>query len=83
MDPVLGVLVRGTTVVVIMATGLWLGGFFRPEELRVLETVRRSRATSASPVTYSADTTEFAGEIVATDLPDECIAPPAAGERVR
>ena len=83
MDPVLGVLVRGTTVVVVMAAGLALGGFFRPEELRVLETVRRSRATPASPVTPSADTTEFAGEIVATDLPDEGIAAPTIGERVK
>jgi O-antigen/teichoic acid export membrane protein len=82
MDPALGVLVRGTTVVSVMAAGLWLGGFFRPEELRVLEKIRWSRATRGKPVTSTAETTEFAGEIVATDLPDESIAPPNA-ERAR
>jgi O-antigen/teichoic acid export membrane protein len=83
MDPTLGVLVRGTTVVVVMAAGLWAGGFFKPEELRVLDAVRRSRATPAGPMTPSAETTEFAGEIVATDLPDEGIGEPAPQERVR
>jgi O-antigen/teichoic acid export membrane protein len=82
MQPILGVLARGTTVVVTMAAGLWLGGFFRPEELRVLDVVRRSRAAPAAPVTPAADTTEFAGEIVATDIPDEGIAPPAGGEQM-
>ncbi len=82
MDATLGVLVRGTTVVSVMAAGLWLGGFFRPEELRVLERVRWSRAARGTPVTSTAETTEFAGEIVATDLPDEHIAPPNA-ERVK
>jgi hypothetical protein len=70
-------------VVVVMMAGLWLGGFFRPEELRVLDRVRRARKTPADPITPPADTTELAGEIVSTDLPDEVIAAPAAGERVR
>jgi O-antigen/teichoic acid export membrane protein len=78
-----GVLVRGTMVVVVMMAGLWLGGFFKPEELRVLDRVRRARRTPAAPITPPADTTELAGEIVSTDLPDEVIAAPAAGERVR
>jgi len=63
--------------------GLWLGGFFQPEELRVLDRVRRSRRPQAAPVTPPAETTEFAGEIVSTDLPDEVIPAPASGERVR
>lgn len=83
MDHHLGVLLRGTTVVVVMSAGLWLGGFFRPEELRVLERLRRSRATLGRPVPMAGDTTELAGEIVATDLPDEDIAAPTAQERVR
>jgi hypothetical protein len=82
MDPALGVLVRGTTVVTVMAGGLWLGGFFRPEELRVLAKVGWSRAPRGNSVTPTAETTEFAGEIVATDLPDESIAPPIA-ERIK
>jgi O-antigen/teichoic acid export membrane protein len=78
VDPALGVLVRGTTVVVVMAAGLWLGGFFRPEELRVLERFRASRAMSERPLTPAAETTELAGEIVATDLPHDGIVPPGA-----
>jgi O-antigen/teichoic acid export membrane protein len=83
LDPAIGVLVRGTTVVVVMAAGLWLGGFFHPEELRVLERFRRPRATAGSPLTPAAETTELAGEIVATDLPDDGIVPPAREERVK
>jgi O-antigen/teichoic acid export membrane protein len=83
MDPALGVLTRGTTVVAVMAAGLWLGGFFRPEELHVFERFRRTRATAGSPVTPIAETTEFAGEIVATDLPDDGMPPPSERERVR
>ena len=66
-----------------MAGALWLGGFFRPEELRVLENVRRARAVARAPVPSPADTTEFAGEIVATDLPDEGVMAPPIKERVR
>ena len=73
MHPALGVLARGTTVVVVMAAGLWLGGFFRPEELRVLERFRRARGAARSPMTPAGETTELAGEIVATDLPDDTV----------
>jgi O-antigen/teichoic acid export membrane protein len=83
MPAIWGVLARGTTVVFVMIGGLWLGGFFRPEELRVLDRFRRSRRASTTPVTPPADTTELAGEIVSTDLPDEAIPGPSVGERVR
>jgi O-antigen/teichoic acid export membrane protein len=83
MPAIWGVLARGTTVVFVMMGGLWLGGFFRPEELRVLDRFRRSRRASTTPVTPPADTTELAGEIVSTDLPDEAISGPSVGERVR
>ena len=82
-DPLVGILLRGTTVVIVMAGALWLGGFFRPEELRVLEKVRRARAVAPAPVPSPADTTEFAGEIVATDLPDEGVMAPPIKERIR
>ncbi len=68
MSPLPGVLVRGTVVVAVMGAALWIGGFLRPEELAVLSRVRRYRGTR--DVTPPADTTEFAGEIVATDLPE-------------
>jgi O-antigen/teichoic acid export membrane protein len=70
MQPIVGVLTRGTTVVVVMAAGLWLGGFFRPEELRVLERVTKARGAKRASIATPADTTELAGEIVATDLPE-------------
>jgi peptidoglycan biosynthesis protein MviN/MurJ (putative lipid II flippase) len=66
MPPLAGVIVRGVTVVAIMSAGLWIGGFLQPEELAVLERVRRARAPS---LTAPPETTELAGEIVATDLP--------------
>jgi O-antigen/teichoic acid export membrane protein len=66
-----GLLIRGTTVVVVMAAGLWIGGFLQPEELQVLNRLRSSRRAPASAVAAQAETTEFAGEIVATDLPME------------
>jgi O-antigen/teichoic acid export membrane protein len=74
MPSIAGIIVRGGTVVAIMAVALWLGGFLQPEELVVLERVRRARRPAPpTPV----ETTELAGEIVATDLPspdDERIA---------
>jgi O-antigen/teichoic acid export membrane protein len=67
MPSMAGVVVRGTTVVAIMAAGLWVGGFLQAEELAVLERVRRARTAAPPP---PAETTELAGEIVAADLPD-------------
>ena len=83
MHPALGVLTRGTTVVIVMTAGLWVGGFFRPEELRVLERFRRARGSARSPLTQAGETTELAGEIVATDLPDDTVIPPATGGQRR
>jgi O-antigen/teichoic acid export membrane protein len=68
MHPILGVLLRGATVVVVMIGGLWVGGFLKPEELGVLQRLRTARQTPVA-VTPSTGTTELAGEIVATDLP--------------
>jgi O-antigen/teichoic acid export membrane protein len=72
----IGVLARGTTVVVVMAAGLWLGGFLQPAELRVLQRLRWSRAARHIPMSSPSDTTEMAGEIVAANLAEE-VAPPA------
>ena len=83
IEPIWGVLARGTTVVVVMAAGLWLGGFLQADELRLLDRVRRARRAPGLPVTPPADTTELAGEIVSTDLPDEALSAPAVGERTR
>ncbi len=70
MTPIAGVVVRGATVTAVMAAILWTTGFFRAEELRGLNALRR-RLSGAAPVTTPPDTTEMAGEIVSADLPDE------------
>ena len=73
MAPVAGCLVRGTTVVATMAALLWISGFFKAEELRGLNALRR-RIGGRPPVTAPPETTEMAGEIVVTELPDEGVA---------
>ena len=66
LPPLAGVLVRGTVVVAVFAALLWITKFFKREELQVLARLRSARAgTSAGP-----ETIEFAGEIVAADLPE-------------
>jgi len=70
MPPIAGVVVRGATVTVVMAAILWATGFFRAEELRGLNAMRR-RLSGAAPVTAPPDSTEMAGEIVSADVPDE------------
>ena len=79
MTPLIGVLLRGGTVVVVAAMLLWATGFFRTEDLRRLAQLRR--AGEALPVTTPADTQEMAGEIVSVDVPDQLIAPPKEGRR--
>jgi O-antigen/teichoic acid export membrane protein len=70
MPALAGVIARGTTVVVVMAVGLWAGGFLRADELAVLKRLRRARGGWGGAVATPADTTEMAGEIVSTDLPE-------------
>jgi O-antigen/teichoic acid export membrane protein len=70
IPPVFGVLVRGTTVILVMAAGLWLDGFLKPEELRVLDRLRRSRGAAPLAATTPSDTTELASEIVAVEVPE-------------
>jgi O-antigen/teichoic acid export membrane protein len=76
MPPIAGIFVRGTTVVAVMATGLWIGGFLRADELQILKRLRFGRSVSKAPVTPAADTTEFAGEIVAAEIPNEGVRSP-------
>jgi O-antigen/teichoic acid export membrane protein len=68
IDPMAGILVRGTTVVVVTAAGLWIGGFLKPEELQVVERLWRSRTGPRVAAPPPADTTELAGEIIAVDV---------------
>jgi O-antigen/teichoic acid export membrane protein len=74
LPPLAGVLIRGTVVVTVFSALLWISGFFRRDELRVLARLRRVPSTAREP-----ETTELAGEIVATDVPPPDYDPRAAG----
>jgi O-antigen/teichoic acid export membrane protein len=73
-----GLIVRGSTVVVVMGSLLAITRFFNREELLALNALRlRSRRARPGPAT---DTTELAGEIVSVELPGEAM---AEAERVK
>jgi len=61
---VLGVVSRGTTVIVVMGALLGLTGFLRSDEWRGLLAIRRRRQAPVGP-----ETVEMAGELVTTDIP--------------
>jgi len=61
------VLSRGTTVVVVFVALLAVAGFFHAGELAVLRALRR-RAGPPRTTPRAPDSTEMAGEIVATDI---------------
>jgi O-antigen/teichoic acid export membrane protein len=77
MPPAAGFLTRGTAVVVVFAGLLALSGFFRRDELQVLE--RFGRRGPAGPRVQPAETVELAGDIVSAALPAEAI-PEASGD---
>ena len=80
VPPIAGVLMRGTTVVVVYGGLLALTGFFKPEELRVLARIRRREP---QPRTVPPpEVTELGGEIVAAEiLADEPDTAPHSGGR--
>jgi len=65
LPPLAGIVIRGGVVVAVFTGLLWVSGFFRREELRVLSRLRRVEPSTVA----SSEVTELAGEIVATDLP--------------
>ena len=66
MPALLGIAARGTVVVVIMSSLLWVTGFFNADEIRALNALRlRRRARRNIAVT---ETTELAGEIVSVEV---------------
>lgn len=72
MPPLAGVLARGATVVLVTGGVLGLSGFFDAAEIQILRRLRRRSkedAASAPPP----ETTEFAGEIIASDVRDDLI----------
>jgi O-antigen/teichoic acid export membrane protein len=66
LAPVPDLLARGLTVVAVFGGLLAMSGFFHAEELRHLRALRRGRP--APSTMRAADSTEMAGEIVATDI---------------
>ncbi|MCA1563974.1 MAG: oligosaccharide flippase family protein, partial [Acidobacteria bacterium] len=62
-----GVIVRGAIVVAVFGALLWISGFFKREELKVLA---RLRPRGTGPARIPPETTELAGEIIAADLPE-------------
>jgi hypothetical protein len=54
-------------VVLVFGAILALTGFFHPEELARLRTLRR-RGEPRRPMAHAPDSTEMAGEVVATDI---------------
>jgi O-antigen/teichoic acid export membrane protein len=61
------VLARGSAVVVVFTAILALTGFFHAEEIARLRALRR-RGEPRRPMAHSPDSTEMAGEVVATDI---------------
>jgi len=61
------VLSRGAVVIGVFAALLAVSGFFQPDELRRLRALRRGGRPEAARM-RPADSTEMAGEIVATDI---------------
>ena len=66
LAPVPDLLVRGVTVIVVFVGLLAVTGFFHAAELRRLAALRQRR--TGPPPLASPDSTEMAGEIVATDI---------------
>ena len=66
LAPVPDLLLRGVTVVVVFAGLLAITGFFHAEELVALRSLRRR--SGPPPPARPPDSTEMAGEIVATDI---------------
>jgi O-antigen/teichoic acid export membrane protein len=67
LAPLPDLLARGLTVVIVFAALLAVTGFFHPEEIRRLGALRR-RSQPAAATLRAPDSTEMAGEIVATDI---------------
>jgi O-antigen/teichoic acid export membrane protein len=88
LPPLAGILARAGTTVAVFGALLGMTGFFKPEEMRTLARLRQRR--QRAPVTgvqvhsvSAPETTEFAGEIVSAELPEQqpAVLEPAADRR--
>jgi O-antigen/teichoic acid export membrane protein len=80
LPPAAGLAARGGVVVIVTASLLWLTGFFNPEELRWLNSLRRRRS-GAVPITPPPRATGMAGNIASVDVPDEVADDPGRENR--
>ena len=69
MPALIGLLLRGAVVIAVTVGVLAATRFFKAAELDLLMRMKRRARTAAVPA--HAETTEFAGEIIATNVPDE------------
>jgi O-antigen/teichoic acid export membrane protein len=84
MPPFAGIIVRGTTVVVIYAGLLGVSGFLKAAEMRALAGIARTRRPRAESVSAPApEVTELGGEIVAAEIApvDAEVTPQPRGRR--
>ena len=65
-----GLIARGSVVVVTTGALLWITRFFKPDELRALNALRR-RVRTEPAVAPPPETTEMGGEIVTTEVKDD------------
>lgn len=71
-----GIFIRSGTTVIVFGALLGVSGFFKPEEMRTLARLRRGRQRAPAAelqlhLVSPPEATEFAGEIVAAELPEE------------
>jgi len=69
MPAAAGLISRGTAVVAIMSSLLWISGFFNGDEIGALRAFAARRKPGSAMA--AAETTELAGEIVSVDLHEE------------
>jgi O-antigen/teichoic acid export membrane protein len=70
MPPLLGVLLRGATVVVVYPALLMVMGFYQARELARVASLF-TRARRGRPAVVADDSAELAGEVVTAPMPDE------------
>jgi O-antigen/teichoic acid export membrane protein len=80
MSPLAGLFARGLAVGIVMFGLLGITGFFHPDELRRLNSLRLKRRRPEAAVA-PAVTTEMAGEIVSVEISDELLTPPAEEQK--
>ena len=69
--------IRLLVVVTVFAGLLWMTGFFKADEIALLNRLVRLRSRPAGPIAPVPDATELGGEIISADARDDLAQPPA------